>query len=709
MSPSPSSRPHVTFSLSQTHKWFGPHCLYIPSHFSASQNVFDFYRISLEDFNIEFYSKFLCWLSVTERCYSTSRWMKSLYRNFLESFSSSSFSSSRHRFCHQQVLNLILNQKPFLWIPDTINTTPMAATATPTGAFGGAPGAGGETETESNDLVLGKMCTLSEVVIRDPTDKFFDHPLTPIRVLNRYYEDSQFLSLFTRVRICRVCTAYEGLFGTRGQPLETDRGDRAIYEQQCTCEDRGFGQYLGRMSGLVRSSPNLQDMLHFIKNLISKFQEMNNGEYDERATSAATDLLFINPTAGGDLLKRIKELLGIISREIWKCFNIQNSIHGYNPQALHEMRTEFTQESLLPTLNSKFVSLSAAHAAHCSSPFLLLAVDDMEIFKLFRSEFHEFEKQQQQSHAAAPAPTPLLHWIDGSNDEQAFWQEEEISDAPSYDLSEYEISFRKFFQLSSSEFYSKALTIPPETFFAPNSLLPLLKYLRVPTLSQFTTIQWVLNTQQQHRHRHHHHPAGQGHSLPPGTKTAAHAFLPLMNSLLVMSQGFILKEFSSMLSIPLLTSSSSSRIQRLRNLTVRSCDDLHRYVAVEIPQISLKVDAKKQSQEFHFNAQENILYLDSSVSYSRCRELVVFLICKAVKVEIALLTLNQQIDFMSSLRNNLLKYSKIQNFSVSTSPSPPLPPSILSPLPPSPFTLLPHFFGTLGGSCVRFRESSRAA
>jgi hypothetical protein len=577
--------------------------------------------------------------------------MKMLYLNFLKSLSSS-IGQQRLSVSHHKVLNLIQDQKPFLWIPETV---PIATAMS-----------GSQEKEESDELMLGKMYPLSDLVIRDPTEKF-DHSLTPIRVISRFYADPKFLSLFTRVRVCPVCTAYEGLFGRRGQPL--GGGVRAlIYEQQCTCEDRGFGQYLGAMSGLVRTSPNLSDMLSFIKNLISRYQQINSDGRVSRGRGCSREedaLVVANPKdLQSNLLKRIKELLGIISREVWKCFNIQNCIHGYNPTALQEMRREFTQEALLPTLlTSHFVSLEAKSSVSEEEQTrnnlnFLLAVDDMETFKLFQSEFVKFEKQQQEQQ---DGKARHLYLIDGSNDEPALWQEEYIPDAHTYDLSEYEISFRHFLQLPSSEFYAKATGIPPETFFAPNSLLPLLKYLQVPTLSHFTTSEWILGlTSQSHRSNHRH----RANENPP----AAHSFVPLMNSLLLMTQGFIVKEFSSCLSIPLLT--ASLRIQRLRHLSVKYCDDLHRLVAVNIPQLSLQIDAKKQSQEFHYSAEENVLYLDSSISYLRCCELVIFLICKAVKVEIALMTLNQQIDFMNSLKNNLVKYSKIKDFSVSTTISP---------------------------------------
>jgi hypothetical protein len=574
---------------------------------------------------IDFYSTFLCWMSSVEVCFSSLPWMRQLYINFMASLNQSRDPHST--YYHQQILNLIQDGKPFLWLPDSV---PNQADST------------GGTHT---DLVKGKMWRLSQLVLRDPTEKF-EHSLSPIRILSRYYGstgsgDTNFMSLFSRVRPCRVCVAFEGLFGTQGQPLD---GDRRIYEQQCTCEDQSYGQYLqGRQKGLVRTSPNLSDMITLIKNLIGRYDEV------EKEGRGSDEMFLISPLElRAKLMQTIKELLGIISKEVWKCFNLENCVHGYNPQALRDLRDEFMSAALLPTIDQHFVTCASSiirgsHVDEESPLVFAIAVDDHQLFQLFQEDLSTDQNNNT---------TRVIHWLSGSAlEETTLWHEEEISDLEVYELSDYETSFRNFFKLAPNEFYSRASTIPPETFFAPNNIFSLMKFLKIQNLSQYVTSEWILDKQSSQPHRR----------SDGNTNTSTSTFVSLMNTLLLTTQGFLFQEFSNVIDLNHFV--KRQRIQKLLNLTIQCCHNLRRHVTLTLPCLEQQ-HKKEQAQDYYMNCQENILSLDQNISYSKCCEIVIFMICKAVKVEIALLTLNQQADFMIKLRENLVKYSKIRNFSV---------------------------------------------
>lgn len=499
--------------------------------------------------------------------------MNRLYKSVYEMIRSSPLRESL--LCYFQ------DDKPILWIPNSFSD-----------------------DMDPDIAQAGSMWKLSKVTQKDPTEKF-GHSLSQIRVLSRYYP--KFFLFFRRV--CDVCKAYEGLFGTHGHPLS---GDRRIYEQSCYCDDHiGFGHYLPTMKGLVRTSPNCRDMLDLMIILASRANSLMIGdETNEEIT---------------DLVKSVKELLTIMSREIWKCFNIEDCIHGYNPSALREILKEFSDSPLLPTLNNSFVTLTSLDSK------LLIAVDDVQIYNFFQEEIAVFESKNSSLQ---------VYWIDGSNEESTLWHEEYISDKAVYSIDEYESSFRDLFRLSENEFRNKVTTIPPQTFFAPQSILPLLKYLNIPTLSKYTTSCWVLTE-----------------------TTRSNVFVTLMNSLLVWTQGFFLKYFDSPQMLQVLT--LTQRIQRLLTVKVFSTPKLHRLVNLEIPQVQITFISKALHEQFYMNIEENKLYLDSKILYPKCCEIAIFMICKAVKIEIGLLTSNQQFDFMNKLRELLQKYSKVQNTSVS--------------------------------------------
>ena len=457
-----------------------------------------------------------------------------------------------------------------------------------------------DNEASPSLFVDGNMWSLSSIVSRDPTSKF-NFECSPVKALNQYdvghYADCM-RTLFARKRVCTVCLAHEGMFGARGAPLQ----DRKIFAQTCTCVDEGFNKFVVDLPGLIRSSPSLADMLSLLRYYKNEFLSGNESELgsktllEDRNNRIAVD---------------VKSTVVSISKEIWKCFNSSNCLHPYAPDALRTARHVFEKECLLMTLKGEFVRSQ-------DSDMFAIVVDNISMFECFEDQIS----------------TESVCLIDGlSKGEVSLSNNHTCLDT----LAEER---RDFMELPPNEFFMKTGFIPPETFFAPNSSLPLMQFLEVPCLSQFVT---------------------------ETTSFADKSFdvtntIQCMNALLRLIQMFLLKsEICSRVD----QLAQSTRVRSLLDMKIYGCENLNYSLYLHIPQLGIKATEENLTHDFFYDSSENILLINHLCAYDVRKDLCIDLAMKAIKIEVALMQRNQCVEVMDPLFKVLKKYSRRQGWKVS--------------------------------------------
>jgi hypothetical protein len=445
------------------------------------------------------------------------------------------------------------------------------------------------------------MWKLSAVILNDPTSKF-DFANSPVKAVSQYYE--VIWKLFSRKQVCTACRASEGMFGTRGAPL---LGSRQICAQTCTCVDLGFGQFVNDLPGLVRSTPSLADMI----SLLRHYRDV----YTRSGTDSEPDLESSRVGRQTRIGEDVKATLVSISKEVWKCFNIENCLHPYSPCALRAAREVFQKENLLMALNGVFVRSQ-------DSDMTAIVVDDKSMLACFEDQLDNGN----------------ICLIDGLSDQLI---EGEVSLANKHICLDTLAAARQtFMELPPKEFLMSTDYIPPETFFAPNNSLSLMQFLEVPCLSQYVT-----------------ETSSFSEKNFDVTNTA-----DCLNSLLRLVQMFLLGSEKSYLVDQL---PGCSRVRALLDMKIYGCENLTYSLSLDIPQLDIMATKEDMTHDFYHDYAKNILLIDHECVYAVRRDLCIDLVMKAVKIEVALLERNQCLDMMGSLSKLLKKYSRRQGWKVS--------------------------------------------
>lgn len=161
------------------------------------------------------HSSVLSWMSRQDRVLASVSIMSGMYK-FLCSMTTADASSLK------VIRGLLQGGKNFLWISDYVpDSKPRSSTS----------------------LEWGALVPLSSVVLSDLSGML--PPLGPVKALYPHYDPDEVKLLFSRnlkgygvERICYVCQAKDGMFGSRGLPWpESTRGHHV-----CECKDTGFGR-----------------------------------------------------------------------------------------------------------------------------------------------------------------------------------------------------------------------------------------------------------------------------------------------------------------------------------------------------------------------------------------------------------------------------------------------------------------------------------
>jgi hypothetical protein len=544
----------------------GAHCLYPPR---------DCTQAALQLGGVQSYSEMcpeftlltglLRWMSATTSGLVASvAFMSRVYLQLMDCMKPSDCNA----FGKREFIKLIRDDAPLLWFPMNFPCGDAAA------------------------FVDGSMSPLSSVVFKDLSHKF-NFESAPVKILSQYYDD-QVAELFVRKGICCACRAQEGMYGTRGAPL---LGDRKILSQTCDCKDVGFGNFVQDMPGLVRSSPSLVDMLSLLRHFRNEYSII-----DEES-----ELETFRETGKARIREEVESTLVSMSKEIWKCFNIENCLHPYSPDALREAKQIFQDEPLLLALSGGFV------LSH-DSDMPALVVDNQAMFECFDDQFGDKD----------------VCLIGGLSDQ--FVKEVSLEDKDA-SLDSLAVSRRAFMDLPPEIFRKQTDYLPGEVFFTPSNLLPLMKFLEIPSLSEYVT---------------------ETSSFSKRTYDATNT-IECLNSMLRLVQMYWLKSEKTYLVDQLAV---STRIRALLDMKVYGCEHLSYSLSLDIPRLGVQARKDNLTRDFYHDCSENILLISHECKYDVRRDLCIGLVMKAVKIEVALLERNQCLDLIKPLDQMLRKYSR---------------------------------------------------
>lgn len=450
-----------------------------------------------------------------------------------------------------------------------------------------------DVEGGSSQFSSGKMWKLSSVIVKDPSLKFINVKDFPVKVLSDYYYDSSIALLFSRKRLCNACRAKEGMFGARGAPTKA----KEIYSQTCNCIEEGFGTFVPDMPGLLRTSPALADMISLLRHYIS-LHVPTDGSEKEKIISSRNERV----------REDIKSVMISVSKEVWKCFNSHNCLHPYSPKDLCTAKAIFQNEQLLLTMDG--IIVSSQDLRHS-----LLVVDDRSIFDCFRDLLC----------------CDNLQLLDGCISTIAA-VEEDFSAGPIC-LDELAASRQRFLELPPTDFSCYVGNIPPETFFAPNNMLYLMKFLEIPLLSHFVTETTNFSCK-----------------TFDGTNTA-----DVFNKLFMLTLMFLRKLEKSNLVDQL---PAAARVKALLDLNICGSRSLNYSVSICIPHLDINASKDNVQRSFYLDISTQTLFIEHDCPYNTRRSLCIDLIMRAIRVEVALLEKNQCLDMMKDLNDLLEKYSQ---------------------------------------------------
>ena len=455
-------------------------------------------------------------------------------------------------------------------------------------------------QLEGHSIRIGDMYPLTALAKDDPTGRF-DEVSCGVKTLAAYRRvDAGSLQLFAPTKYCSACQALEGMYGTIGS-----RKDLYFGKQKCACLDNSVGLRIKHLTYRVKNSPSLMDNIKLIQYYRDLYLESSSGT-------------IIRKDMQEKFAQKYRNLLEPISREIWKCFHIDWCLHAYSAESMRAMQEVFRQEKLLFTIDGLFVSAEPEGKT-------LLVVDDKSLFAAFENDLKSSSQCQEQ-----------VRWIDGARNHGGIFSDEVYDDkSVSYDIEEFESRCRAFVELDPHLFQDKAGTIPPETFFAPQSMLSLLRLLGISEFSKFVVVEWNIG------------------DLSPESV----GFTSTFNELLRISQMFLLAQDESCSLVPILT--NKERLQKLLGLRVFESNDLNRTLTLHIPEVGVDIPNRLQKQKYYLDTEKNMLFIDKGLQFSDVGEISIQMILKAARVEMALLKLNQNVELMAKLKGTLEKFLRV--------------------------------------------------
>jgi hypothetical protein len=561
-----------------------------PHFMVSSVNIYDQFaetvaQLCPAQLNAAVDAKLIVWMSRTGSFYCSIAFMAGVYRRIHAEAKKVSNGSTPH-----PVLALLESDCPLIWVPENLHTT-----------------------EGDNEIVLGSMCKLAQVVRSDPSTKFQTHD-SPVRSLEKliaYHRINESctartaLAMWTRKIYCYACQASEGMYGTVGKSAGT-----AVGGQKCRCEDSAFSSLSSKKHCVVKNSPSLTDSILLLKSYRDQFQALNT----------ENDGVSSIETKRNKIMQDVRELLESISREIWKCFHIDNCLHAYSAKSLQEMIQLFRTDKLLPTMDGSFVSTVPEESMQ------LMVVDDKTLFKLFEDSI-------------TAGSVNRICWIDGLKDTNDSVSSTDLfeDNVVMYDLATYEEKCAAFLNMDTSAFEHHARHIPMQTFFAPHNVIALMNMLRIPKFSNYLTVRWDY-----------------GESRPETI-----GFVSKMNTFLKAIQAYLLKSDTMRGFVPFLA--TTQRLKTLFQMRIQQCSFIRRNVTLDL-KLLLDMEHCDRSQTLHYNYEvgSNTLFVDKNMSYELKRDVSIRLIMKVIRVELALKTLNQNTEFMTSLQVLLEKFFRTE-------------------------------------------------
>lgn len=544
-------------------------------------------------------------------------WMHSVYATMFSEYLTGSKVQSE---ISQRILNTLYQERPFLWFPDEVVN------------------AESYIDTSAKP---GKLYPLKDVFERDYTTSLnFLKTSSPHRSLMDSYnlltekrDNPPLSAYFCRGRCCPVCNAVEGMFGVRGQIVGSPHGRN----QKCTCTEAPLAVLTSADVGLVRKSASLQHTLNLIVQQRDEYLRLVDLAAPKEARQSLLDVILLT--------------LENISREVWKCFHIDNCLHAYSKATLTMLKERSQTMKLLPSLdNLQFFCLktegvksikdvgvedSGSDADSESDDedvdiILTIAVDDLQVFECFKTKLDQL---------------PSIQWVDGRVTQTDFFPAVSLDVSKSretlYDLDRFGDSCTKF--LNAPNFRQLAATIPPMTFYAPMDLLTLYGFLGIDSLSKFVTTTWNVVK------------AVDATKELSGQSVVGSSVLDLINNLLLIVQTVLTNKVDEITGyIPQLFV-KTERMTKLLNVTVVDCSSLSRSVELKLEGLSEVAELK---QDYHYDAAENILFVSVGISKANKIKLCSDFVLSAIRLELSLCNMNQNLEILSKCKELFTKLSE---------------------------------------------------
>jgi hypothetical protein len=456
--------------------------------------------------------------------------------------------------------------------------------------------------SDSRYLVAGKMVKLADVTqkckLEEAQVAIFDFPNSPVVFLDSIYPSSISTYFFAQ-RVCNPCRAIEGMFGARGVCAET------FASGACTCNLKStFAEYLPGIR-LGCASPSLKNSIDVLRELCSEYNKI--GVVADSSIEQPFASIFIT---------KIRNLQTTISNNLWKCFNIPSSLHPYSAASIREMMSIFFCEPLLLTVENK---LSTAISTD-GRP--LVFISDKEWFNIFKDELSQISLNFTLINATHNAVIEF-DTID--------------SEESDYDVDSLDCFEKEFIGLSRDTFLAAASTINPKTYFAPMTIVPLLKCLKLSPLSDKISTSWNYFE----------------------AMTKEHSLVYLVNRLLRVSQLLVYAEYveSGQAEYKCSAYTHGERFKRLREMKIIAYSLLEKSVSVKINDIDLK---KTLPKTFFYERETNTLHIQKDIPQSDQFDVAISIVMSAIRKQTAILENNQKFEFMRKIEDNLRKCQKFQ-------------------------------------------------
>lgn len=588
----------------------GPHAAYIPkdnlhkdANISDLCKIFHFYRVSYNNECPSLLADLLDWMSQQSNVvlFFNENFLKSVYTRIFDHMKSvTHIHTSLKDTAYATMTRLIDGDFPILWVKNVSLLD--------------------EEYSCENDYYAGGMVRLSRVCSDDKTTKLcFDS--SPIKVLSYHYKEvaRDIALFFSREKVCSLCRAVEGMFGAHGcawtdyTQVTLSSSHKVDVTVRCNCLftkfGKGFEQFFPMKRGLIKTSPSAMDFVEVMR--YYRGIALTAIAQIESCASPSQRLEYENTKTLA--FREIREIIRILSSNIWKCFNIKLSLHPYSPSMLAELSQVFLSEPLLPSFDSlRFVKASSQSC---------IFVDDSDDFELFR-EYFESEED--------------LEWVGGETLDDSPIEKEYTKDiaesAESYSLHMLTHDVAALLTTSPQDFNQRVNFLNPLTFFASKTAGSLMKLLGVPDLS-LSVFKTVL-----------------ADVLPASEVTID--LTANLNRLLKVSQLFLKKS-----SVNLMI--EKTRLQRFLNLEIFESSPLSRVFTLKRGAVDVEKHKEVPFIFQHDPSTESFkLYLNRSISIEERQSLAVSLVHTAVRIDVSLQTLTKNDELMEALRLLLDKFSK---------------------------------------------------